>query len=108
MSLTCFGLSSWFVYLATRRIGNQVASALAVFIFALSPEVVSASIFFSTDAPLFLAASAMLYYLFVYWTDTAQRASTWIGLGLAIGLGFWSKTSFPSDCTPCSSLRVSC
>ena len=94
VSLTCFGLSAWFIYLATRRIGTPVAGAFAVLFFSLSPEVISASIFFSTDAPLYLATSAMLYYLFVCWTDGAEHPNNWIGLGLAIGLGFLSKASF--------------
>jgi 4-amino-4-deoxy-L-arabinose transferase-like glycosyltransferase len=94
VSLAAFGLSSWFIYLATRRIGSKMAGAFAVLIFSLSPEVVSASIFFGTDPPLYLATSAMLYYLFVHWSDSSERLSTWIGLGLAIGLGFWAKASF--------------
>jgi 4-amino-4-deoxy-L-arabinose transferase-like glycosyltransferase len=94
VSLACFALSAWFIYLATRRIGSPVAGAFAVLVFCLSPEVVSASIFFGTDAPLYLATSAMLYYLFVGWSDTSEPPSTWVGLGLAIGLGFLSKTSF--------------
>ena len=94
VSLACFGLSAWFIYLATRRIGTPVAGAFAVLVFSLSPEVVSASIFFSTDAPLYLATSAMLYYLFVCWTEGSTRPNNWIGLGLAIGLGFLSKASF--------------
>src|ERR1700746_244060 len=58
VSLACFGLSSWFTYAAARHVGSEVAGAFAALIFALSPEVVSASIFFSTDAPLYLATSA--------------------------------------------------
>jgi 4-amino-4-deoxy-L-arabinose transferase-like glycosyltransferase len=100
VSLACFGLSSWFIYLATRRLGSRVAGAFAVLIFALSPEVISASIFFSTDTPLYLAVSAMLYYLFASWTDTAEHPSHWIGLGLAIGLGFLSKASFAAIAFP--------
>ena len=99
-SLACFSLSVRFVYLATRRFASRTASVFAALIFALSPEVISASIFFSTDAPLYLAVSAMLYYLFVYWTDQVQRTATWIGLGLAIGLGFLSKTSFAAIAVP--------
>src|SRR5262249_35301639 len=57
-------------------------------------EVVSASIFFGTDAPLYLATAAMLYYLFVLWSDSSEHFGTWIGLGLAIGLGLLSKASF--------------
>lgn len=93
-SLASFGLSSWFIYLATSLIGSRIAGAFAVLVFCLSPEVISASIFFGTDAPLYLATSAMLYYLFKSWSDPSEDSRNWIGLGLAIGLGFLSKTSF--------------
>jgi hypothetical protein len=65
-----------------------------VLIFALSPVVVSASIWFSTEGPLYLATSAMLYYLFVTWTERSEKSRSWIGLELAIGLGLLSKASF--------------
>ena len=94
VSLACFGLSSWFVYLAASRIGSRIAGAFAVLVFCLSPEVISASIFFGTDASLYLATAAMLYYLFKSWSDPAEQPGTWIGLGVAVGLGFLSKTSF--------------
>jgi 4-amino-4-deoxy-L-arabinose transferase-like glycosyltransferase len=100
VSLAWFGLSSWFIYVATRRVGSRVAGAFAALIFALSPEVISASIFFSTDTPLYLATSAMLYYLFASWTDIPERSTHWIGLGLAIGLGFLSKVSFAAIAFP--------
>ncbi len=93
-SLTCFVFTLLFIYLATRRIGGQVAGAIAVLIFALSPEVLSASIFFGTDTSLYLATAAMLYYLFAFWTDSSENAANWVGLGLAVGLGFLSKASF--------------
>jgi hypothetical protein len=93
VSMACFILSSWFVYLATRRVASQAAAAFAAIIFCLSPGVISASIFFSTDAPLYLATSATLYYVFVFWSNGARR-NTWIGLGLAIGFGFLAKASF--------------
>ena len=72
LSVVCFGLSSAFVYLATRRIGSPVAGAFAVLVFALSPEVVGASKWYSTEGPLYLATSAMLYYLFVSWTASTE------------------------------------
>ena len=92
-SLACFVLSALFVYLATRRISSSTAGVLAALIFVLAPEVVSASMFFSTDAPVYLATSAMLYYAFASW-DGAARTSNWLGLGLAVGFGFLTKTSF--------------
>jgi 4-amino-4-deoxy-L-arabinose transferase-like glycosyltransferase len=94
VTLACFGLSAWFIYLATRRIANQVAGAFAVLVFCLSPQVVSASIWFSSEGPLYLAISAMLYYLFAIWTDTSEQSRNWIGLGLGVGLGLLSKSSF--------------
>jgi len=86
--------SACFIYLTTRRLASPVAAALAVLVFCLSPEVVSASIFFSTEGPLFLATSAMLYFLSVYWDDDLEHQRGWIGLGCAIALGFLSKASF--------------
>ena len=94
LTLALFGFSGWFVYLATCRIGSRVAGAFAVLVFCLSPQVVSASIWFSTEGTLYLATSAMLYYVFVCWADGSGRRDTWVGLGLAIGLGLLSKASF--------------
>jgi 4-amino-4-deoxy-L-arabinose transferase-like glycosyltransferase len=105
-SLAEFGLSSWFIYLATRRVGSQVAGAFAVLIFSLSPEIISASMFFGTDAPLYLATSAMLYYLFVHWSEPSECRSSWVGLGLALGLGFWSKASFVAIALPVMAFAV--
>jgi dolichyl-phosphate-mannose-protein mannosyltransferase len=99
-SLVWFGLSSWFIYRATRRVGSQVAGALSVLIFSLSPEVVSASIRFGTEGPLCLATAAMLYYLFACWDSESERPANWIGLGLALGLGFLSKSSFIAIALP--------
>ncbi len=93
-SMACFGVSAVFIYMAVRRIGSRIAAAFAVLIFALSPEVIGASIFFSTEGPMYLAISALIYFIFVYWTEEIPRTRTWIGLGLAIGLGLLSKSSF--------------
>jgi 4-amino-4-deoxy-L-arabinose transferase-like glycosyltransferase len=100
-SLACFTLSAWYIYLATTRIASRMAGIFAVLVFVLSPEIVSSSIFYSTDAPLYLATSAMLYYLVVCWSDTSKlHPANWIGLGLAVGLGFLSKTSFLAIAIP--------
>lgn len=94
VSLACFSLSAWFIYLATRRIGSQAAGAFALLVFCLSPLVISASMWFSTEGALYLATSAMLYYVFLCWSDKSESPAKWIGLGLAVGLGFLSKVSF--------------
>ncbi|MGA8432433.1 MAG: glycosyltransferase family 39 protein [Candidatus Sulfotelmatobacter sp.] len=94
ISLTCFAFSTWLIYLTVRRVASQAAASLAALVFALSPEVVSASIFFGTDASLYLATSAMLYCLAAIWSEKTNESKHWIGLGLAVGLGFLAKTSF--------------
>jgi hypothetical protein len=94
VSLACYALSAFFVFLAVRRIATPAAGAFAVLVFALSPEIVSASIFFGTDTSLYLATAAMLYFVFASWSDGEQRTNNWVGLGCAVGLGFLAKTSF--------------
>ena len=94
VTLACWGASAGITYLTTRRLGSPVAGAVAVLVLCLSPEVLSASVFFSTEGPLFLATSVMLYFLSFYWSDGVERSHGWIGLGLAIGLGLLSKSSF--------------
>ena len=94
VTLTCYSLSSWIVYLATRCIGGRAAAVFAALIFALSTEVVVSSTYFSTEGPLLLATAGMLYFLMVYWSKRAPYPGNWIGFGLALGLGFLSKTSF--------------
>lgn len=100
LSLVCYGLSCLLVYLATRRITSRPAAALAVLVFALSPEVVSACMWFSTEGPLYLATAAMLYFVLASWTTEREHPLNWIGLGLAVGIGFLSKASFLAIAPP--------
>lgn len=96
-SLICFALSVAFIYLLTKRIANASAGAIAALIFSLSPVVVSAISWYGSEGPLYLATSAMLYYLCRIWTDSPHletERGSWIGLGLAVGLGLLAKTSF--------------
>ncbi len=100
VSLGCYAASCWFLYRTGNLVAGRAAGAFAVLIFALSPEVIAASLFFSTDTPLYLAVSAMLYYLFSAWSGNAENRITWIGLGLSIGLGLLAKPSFPAIAVP--------
>jgi hypothetical protein len=94
VSLACFVLSSLFVFLAARRISTPAAGAFAALLFASSPEVVSASMFFGTDTALYVATAAMLFYIFALWSDEEKQTNNWVGLGCAVGLGFLAKTTF--------------
>lgn len=94
VTLICWVVCAWFIYLTTRRFGSPAAGALAALVFCLSPEVIAVSTFFSTEGPFFLATSAMLYFVSFYWNGGTEQPRSWIGLGLAIGLGLLSKSSF--------------
>jgi 4-amino-4-deoxy-L-arabinose transferase-like glycosyltransferase len=94
VSLTCFTLSLWFIYLTGNRVAGKAAGALAVLIFALCPEVIAASMYFGTDASLYLATSALFYFVLTIWDRRNDSRTAWIGLGCAVGFGFLSKASF--------------
>jgi 4-amino-4-deoxy-L-arabinose transferase-like glycosyltransferase len=94
ISLSGYGLASWYVYRAASLAAGRIAGAFALLIFCLSPEVVTASAFFGTESSLYLATSAMLFYLLRSLSGEAKPSRDWIGLGAAVGLGFLSKTSF--------------
>lgn len=94
MTLAFSALSAWFIYSCTRRISAPVAGIIAALVFCLSTEVVLDSTYFSTEGPLFLATAAMLYFLFTGWSTEGEYKGNWIGLGLAVALGFLSKMTF--------------
>ena len=100
VTLACWGVSGWIIYLTTRRIASPAAAAVAALVFCLSPEVISASIFFSTEGPFFLATAAMLYFVSFHWSGTKENPRGWIGLGLALGVGLLSKSSFALIAVP--------
>lgn len=93
VTLTLWLATAGFIFLTSRRIASQGAGVVAVLVFCLAPEVLSASTFFSTEGPLFLATSAMLFFLLDCWSDGSGPRG-WIGLGLAIALGLLSKITF--------------
>jgi len=94
VSIACFGLSAWLIYLTARRIGSPTAGAFAALIFCLSPQIVSASIWFGTEGPLYVATAAILYYVCASWSGTPEESRAWLGIGLAMGLGLLAKVSF--------------
>jgi 4-amino-4-deoxy-L-arabinose transferase-like glycosyltransferase len=106
VSLGCFAISSWVIYLTTKRVAGPIAGGIAALVFALSPDILSASISFSTEGPLYLAVAVTLYCLSEYWGDGPARRFNWILLGLAMGLGFLSKTTFSFIAIPAFAFSV--
>ncbi len=94
ISLICFALSSLLVYLAAQRIGSSAGGGFAALVFCLSPIVIRASMWFSTEGPLYLATAAMLYFVIRIWFDNPRHWSNWVSLGTAVGIGLLAKASF--------------
>jgi hypothetical protein len=100
VTFACYLMSAWFIYLTTRRLSGTIAAAIAVLVFCLSPEIVQSSIFFSTEGTLYLGVAGMLYFLSSYWSDGPELTGNWLGLGLAVGIGLYSKITFISIAGP--------
>ncbi|MCA1994815.1 MAG: glycosyltransferase family 39 protein, partial [Coleofasciculus sp. S288] len=91
VSLLSLGVSLAFIYLAGRRIAGATAGAFAVAFLAVCPIIIQPSMRFYVDYPLILAIAAMLYFLFMDWNKEEQSPRSWIGLGIALGLGGLAK-----------------
>ena len=100
ISLTCFVLSALLVYLAVRRVASAAGGGFAALIFCLSPIVIRANMWFSTEGPLYLATAALLYCVIRIWYDNQSHWSNWVGLGTAVGIGLLAKASFLAILVP--------
>jgi len=100
VSLICFALSALLVYLAARRIGSSAGGGFAALVFCLSPIVVRANMWFSTEGPLYLATAAMLYCVIRIWFDNPRHWSSWVCLGTSVGVGLLAKASFLAILVP--------
>lgn len=101
-SLSFLWLALGFVFLTVRRIGGSTAGALAAIALSLCPSILKPSMFFFTESSLYLSIAATLYFLLRDWNrePQQQRTSTWIGLGIALGLGSLAKVTFATIAGP--------
>ncbi|MBD2103246.1 glycosyltransferase family 39 protein [Leptolyngbya sp. FACHB-261] len=94
VSLSGWALSLGLIYLAAQRLAGPTAGAFASLWLALCPIAILSSMRFYTEFSLFLAISAMLFFLFQDWNHQQTSPCNWIGLGLALGAGTWAKPTF--------------
>jgi 4-amino-4-deoxy-L-arabinose transferase-like glycosyltransferase len=106
LSFGLFAIAAILVYRTAALLGGPAAAAFAAVFVCLSPDVVAATVFLSTEPPLYLATAAMLWFLVRTWSTGSEPASGWIGLGLALGLGFLAKASFLMIATPVMALAL--
>jgi Dolichyl-phosphate-mannose-protein mannosyltransferase len=102
ISLLSLWISLGFVFLTVRRIGGTTAGALAAIVLSLCPVILQPSLFFLTEHSLYLSISATLYFLLRDWNREPERvrSTSWIGLGIALGLGSLSKVTFATIAGP--------
>jgi hypothetical protein len=95
VSIAWFALTLVMTYFPARRLGgSRAAGALAVILVCLCPQVLAAVIRFGTECPLYLATAATIWFLVREWDSPKPRASGWIALGVALGVGALSKATF--------------
>ncbi len=101
-SILFLWLTLGFVFLTVRRIGGTTAGALAAIALSLCPVILKPSMFFFTEYSLYLSIAAALYFLLRDWNrePQQQRTTTWIGLGMALGLGSLAKVTFATIAGP--------
>jgi len=81
-------------YLTVRRVARPASAALGALFIALCPGMIFQSMTFGTEYPLFLATSAMLYFLVSAWNSGRDSITQIVGLGLCLALGALAKSSF--------------
>lgn len=92
------------VFAAVRRLSRSVvAAALATALVALSPQILSGTVYFGTEIPMYLVTALTLYFLAraADETDAAKVTTiTWVGLGLSFALGALTKATYAAIAGP--------
>src|SRR5688572_15844028 len=92
------------VFAAVRRLSGSVAGgALAAALVALSPQIVSGTVYFGTEIPMYLVTALTLYFLArtANETEAGKVAKlTLFGLGFSFALGALTKATYVAVAGP--------
>ncbi|OKH40174.1 hypothetical protein NIES2119_04450 [[Phormidium ambiguum] IAM M-71] len=91
VSLASLWVTLGFIYLAAKRIAGVTAGAFSVIFVAICPIIIAGNMRFYVDYPLQLAIAAILYFILLDWDREEERKISWIGFGIALGLGGLAK-----------------
>jgi 4-amino-4-deoxy-L-arabinose transferase-like glycosyltransferase len=106
VSLGFFVMTLAIVFLTVRRHAGVGAACLSVALLSLSPVMVSSSIAFGTEYPLYFATAAMLFFLTRISDAENDRRHHWIGLGLSLAVGALAKATFALVAGPALAFTV--
>jgi len=94
ISLVFILFSLVFVYLTATQLAGAINGAFSVIFLTLCPLILSVNKYYGTELPLIFAIAAMFYFLFSTWDREDNHWLKWVGLGVALGIGAWSKLTF--------------
>ena len=100
ISLGFLGITLGFIFQATKQISDRSAGAFAAILLGVSPIIVAVSMRFYMEYALYVSVAAMLYFLFRDWGQPKTSTFSWVGLGLALGVGMLTKVSFAFVAAP--------
>ncbi|MBW4520381.1 MAG: glycosyltransferase family 39 protein [Scytolyngbya sp. HA4215-MV1] len=100
ISFACLWLTVGLTFLAARCIAGSAAGAFAALFLITCPIIVAPNLRFYVDYPLYLAIAGLMYFLLADWQREQPSRWGWVGIGLALGLGAWSKPPIVLIATP--------
>ena len=89
MAMVCWLVTAAFSYALTRSLYGRLAAFRAVMLLSVLPVFFSVGLFMTPDAPLTACWSGALYFL--YRAFLLERPRAWLGVGICLGLGMFSK-----------------
>ena len=89
MAMACWLVTAGFSYALTKSLYGRASAFRAVMLLSVLPVFFSVSLFMTPDAPLTACWSGALYFL--YRAFLLERPRAWIGVGICLGLGMFSK-----------------
>ena len=88
-SVLCWFITAGFSYALTRSLYNRLAAFRAVMLLSVLPVFFAVGLLITPDAPLTACWSAVIYFL--YRALLLQKPRAWLGVGIFLGLGMFSK-----------------
>ena len=89
LSMACWLVTAWFLYSLTRSLYGRTAGFRAVALLSVLPVFFLTGMITTPDAPLTACWAGLLYFLYRAFLKEEPRA--WIGVGICLGLGMFSK-----------------
>ncbi len=88
-AIFCWLVTACFTYLLTRSLYDRLTAFRSVMLLSILPVFFLVGMMMTPDAPLTACWSAVIYFL--YRAFLLERPYAWLGVGIFLGLGMFSK-----------------